>query len=129
MTRKEELKDTLAKLLCELIYLSMPLLLFYAPFYHGNYSYFGVIRYIIFSICALLAFSIGVSLDDYLANENSKYMHIFTLIAIIYNPILPLHLSRDLWMPIDWASAVFLLWYYIERKIYHRTHPREDKKT
>ena len=39
----------------------------------------------------------------------------FGLLAVLFNPIIPVHLSREIWAPIDMAAALFwrsLVWFF-----------------
>lgn len=39
--------------------------------------------------------------------QNQQYWKcVFIGLAVIFNPILPIHLSRELWLPIDIASSI-----------------------
>lgn len=54
----------------------------------------------------------GVSLFSGLRirSRNQQAFVILMLIAAVYNPIVPLHLSRSLWMLLDVGVAGYLLW-------------------
>lgn len=54
----------------------------------------------------------GVSLYSGLRirSRNEQAFVILMLIAAVYNPIVPLHLSRSLWMFLDVGVAGYLLW-------------------
>ena len=34
---------------------------------------------------------------------------VFAIVAVLFNPLLPIHLSRDLWQPIDLICAVLFV--------------------
>ena len=34
---------------------------------------------------------------------------VFAIVAVLFNPLLPIHLSRDLWQPIDVVCAVLFV--------------------
>ena len=119
-----------AKLLAEVIYLAAPAMLLYAPFYPGQYSYYEVLRVFVFIITAYFAFITLTNQDGYFANKNSKYPLMFILIALIFNPLFPIHLSRESWAPIDIICGLLIIFYFVERKIYHRTNKeiREEQE-
>lgn len=54
----------------------------------------------------------GISLYSGLRirSRNEQAFVILMLIAAVYNPIVPLHLSRSLWMLLDVGVAGYLLW-------------------
>tara|TARA_B100001123_G_C15108753_1_gene946601 strand:- start:765 stop:1082 length:318 start_codon:yes stop_codon:yes gene_type:complete len=42
---------------------------------------------------------------------------IFAIILILYNPIIPIHLTREIWLPINFVSAgIYFYGYYKIRK-------------
>jgi hypothetical protein len=41
--------------------------------------------------------------------ERHGWMGTFAVIAVLFNPILPIHLSRELWQPIDVISGIVFL--------------------
>jgi len=118
--KKLETKDRIAKYLLTLFYLTVPGLLFFAPFYDGDYSFFQLLRGVTFIFCGYFAIITLFADDGYSANRNSKYPLIFGIIAIIFNPIIPIHLNRELWAFIDFAAGSFLIFYFIERKAAHK---------
>lgn len=111
-----------AKLLIDIVYLAIPCLLFYTPFYDGDYSYYISLRKVVFLFCGYFTFLTFMYEDGYFANRNSKYPYFFLVITILYNPIIMIHLDKDIWTPINIITGIFLLFYFIERKIYHKTH-------
>ena len=120
--------NRISKFFLEIIYLIVPTMLLNAPFHQGGYSFFEALRNAAFVICFLFALFTFQDRDGYFANANSRYPLIFIIIAFIYNPFLVLHLNRQIWTGIDILSGIFMLWYFIERKIYHRTNPSFQKE-
>ena len=41
--------------------------------------------------------------------EKQLWIWIFGFISLVFNPLIPLHMGRDLWMVIDLLVAVFLI--------------------
>lgn len=65
------------------------------------YGYYQILRWV---ICGVTGYS------AYLAYENNKdsWVWIFGIIAILFNPIAPIHLDRELWSVINIAVAVII---------------------
>lgn len=38
------------------------------------------------------------------------------VIAVLYNPIYPIYLSREVWTPLNWITSGIIFWYYNELK-------------
>lgn len=87
----------------------MPILIIYGCFLllilacmklpYGYYSFLRIVLFIFFLIAAN---------DSY--RKSSKYLPwIFSLIAILYNPVLKIHFVREVWQYINVFTAVILL--------------------
>lgn len=65
------------------------------------YGYYQILRWL---ICGLTGYS------AYSANDHGKnaWTWIFGIIAVLFNPIAPIHLSRELWMVIDIIVAAII---------------------
>lgn len=123
--------NRIAKIFAEMIYLSVPAMLFYAPFHQGRYIFFIYLRGAVSLICFLFTLWTIQDGTDYFADSDSKYPYFFIIIGLIFNPFLILHLTRQLWTAIDIFAGIFFLWYYVERKISHRADPsfhEQEKK-
>jgi hypothetical protein len=61
------------------------------------YSFYTLLRWI---CCAAFAYS------AFTAHEKSRvpWIWIFGVLALLFNPILPVHLRRDTWQIVDWAT-------------------------
>lgn len=66
------------------------------------YGFYMLVRIIVCGVCAYLAYQYEGS------QTASAWLLGFT--AVVYNPIIPIYLSREVWMPIDLLTAVLLLW-------------------
>lgn len=65
------------------------------------YGYYQFLRIAITLVVSINAFE--------LYNKNkSTLLVMFVSIIILYNPIIPVHLSKETWMPINLLTAVFL---------------------
>lgn len=52
----------------------------------------------------------GYTAYGYAQGGSSKLAWTFGGLAVLYNPLLPVYLAREIWMPIDLLTAIFLLW-------------------
>ncbi|MGB7768662.1 MAG: DUF6804 family protein [Verrucomicrobiia bacterium] len=66
------------------------------------YDYYTILRWIACGVSAFTAFQ---------AAETKKFgwLAVFVIVAIVLNPIAPLHLKRDTWALVDIAAGVLLL--------------------
>lgn len=76
-------------------------MLFAALGRHG-YDYYTLLRWIACGVAAYTAFQ---------AMQINKvgWLFVFVIVAIVLNPIIPLHLKRETWAFVDIAAAVLLL--------------------
>ena len=67
------------------------------------YAYYQILRFVVCGTFAYLA---------YMAVQKEHHGHtaIFSVLAVLFNPIVPIHLDRTLWAFIDVGSAGLLLW-------------------
>jgi len=63
------------------------------------YGYYQILRWIVCGSSAYLAYS-------YHESNRVVWMWIFGVIAILFNPILPIYLTKEIWQPIDVVVAV-----------------------
>jgi hypothetical protein len=61
------------------------------------YSFYTVLRWI---CCAVFAFSALTALEQ----DRGFWVWVFGVLAVVFNPIAPLHLKRDTWQSVDWAA-------------------------
>jgi|GEM_PF-517941 len=66
------------------------------------YSYYQILRWIITGIAGYLAYSAY-------KRENSVWAWIFVFIAILFNPLFPIHLNREAWSFINIIVVMILL--------------------
>ena len=66
------------------------------------YGYYRLLRLV---TCGVSAYG------AYVSHETGKvgWLWAFVLVAVLFNPIIPVHLTRELWQPIDVATAAFLV--------------------
>ena len=95
-----------------LFFLIPAALLIIAPLFSFPYGFYTLLRLII---------SITAGYIIYHSYEGGGGINeisiIFALILILYNPIAPVHLSREIWMPINFiTSGIYIFGYYRIRK-------------
>jgi len=76
--------------------------LFLAMIEGWPYGFFTLLRLVVFGTTVYLS---------WLAYKSKKqsWIWIFGFIALVFNPLIPLHLGRDLWMVVDLLVAGFLI--------------------
>lgn len=62
------------------------------------YGYYRLLRLV---TCAAAAYGAYVSYSV----GRMGWLWAFVLVAVVFNPIIPLHLSRQIWLPIDLLTA------------------------
>lgn len=71
---------------------------------HGlPYGYFTLMRFVVCAVTAYLTYL------AYEKNNESLWVWIFGFIAVLFNPIIIIHLTRMQWRPIDLIVGVFLV--------------------
>ncbi len=96
-----------------LFFLIPAILLFIAPLISFPYGFYTLLR-IIVSLTSLT-----VIYQSYKkTNSINEYSIIFSLILILYNPLIPIYLSREIWLPINFVtSAIYLYALFKSRKL------------
>ena len=77
-------------------------LLFLAMIEGWPYGFFTLLRLVIFGTTVYLSWLAYKS-------ERHAWIWIFGFIALVFNPLIPLHLGRGLWVVVDLLVAVFLI--------------------
>ena len=87
-------------------------LLIIAPIISFPYGFYTFLRLVV-TITAIIA------LINSLKNEGgiNNTSIIFGLVAILYNPLIPIHLSREIWMPINFITSGIYFFYLYKIKI------------
>lgn len=66
------------------------------------YGYFQLLRFV---VCGASIF-VAVFANFY---QKLWAIWLFCIIAVLFNPLIPIHLSREIWQPIDIICAVLFL--------------------
>ncbi len=66
------------------------------------YGYYQLLR-------ILITLSAGISTFEFYNKNNQPMMYLFLLIAILFNPLLPLHFNKSIWIIIDLITALIFL--------------------
>lgn len=77
-------------------------LLLFAALGRHPYDYYTLLRWITCGVCVFTAFQAAEM-------KKSGWLWVFIIVAIVFNPLAPLHLKRDTWALVDIAAAVLLL--------------------
>ena len=89
------------------------ILLIIAPIISFPYGFYTFLRLVV-TITAIIAVVSSLK-NEGTVNEMSI---IFGLIAILYNPLIPIYLSREIWMPINFiTSGIYFFFLFKVRKI------------
>jgi hypothetical protein len=69
----------------------------------NRYAYYMLLRVV---VCAVSVYTA----HGYAQAGSSKFGWTFGGLVVLYNPFLPVYLTREIWMPIDLLTAIFLFW-------------------
>jgi FtsH-binding integral membrane protein len=75
------------------------LLLILAAFYRFPYSFYQILRWAVFAIC-------GYSAYISFTQNKTRWVVSFALIALLFNPILSFHFSREIWQIFNIIAAI-----------------------
>ena len=70
------------------------------------YGYYTLVKILVCGFSAVLAYRNYKAADDKLA----AWVWVFLIIAIIFNPLIPLHMQKEVWMVVDTVTGVLFLW-------------------
>ena len=88
-----------------LFFLIPIILLFLAPLISFPYGFYTFLRIIISLTSAIIIYQCYKNF-----NGINEYSIIFTLTLILYNPLIPIYLSREMWLPINFATSGIYLY-------------------
>lgn len=66
------------------------------------YGFFTMLRFVVFAISAYVAWMAYEA-------KKEKWVWIFGFLAVLFNPFIVIHLSREIWSIIDFIVGVFLI--------------------
>ena len=68
------------------------------------YGFYTLLRLIVCGVAILLCY------QEYLTfNSVTSWAVFFSVTALLFNPVFPIHLTREVWAPLDFVSAVALV--------------------
>jgi len=82
------------------------------------YGYFTLLRFVVCAIGIYLAYKI------YEDNKESLWVWAFGFVAILFNPIIIIHLQREQWWVIDLIVGIFFVLSIFLVKIKNKTHEK-----
>jgi len=88
------------KLIKNTWYLLIPTIMLLFALADNPYGYYQILRWVVMLFAGYVAF---LSYE----NKHKIWLWVFVGIAILFNPLTPIHLSRELWSVIDVIVAVF----------------------
>ncbi len=93
----------------KLIFLIPGIFLCIVPFFKFPYGIYTLLRIVVMLSSAFIIY------DNYKKiNKVNATIVIFSIILIVFNPIFPIRLNRELWLPIDLITAAIYFYYYIK---------------
>ena len=82
-----------------IIYITAALLLIaIAPLPYGYYTLLRIV------VTGVLIWAAVIAYD----RQNPTLPWIYGILAVLFNPVIPIYLSREIWLPIDIGTAAFL---------------------
>jgi hypothetical protein len=79
------------------------------PFFKFPYGIYTLLRIVVTLSSAFIIY------DNYKKINNvNPTIVIFSIILLVFNPIFPIKLNRELWLPIDLITAAIYFYYYIK---------------
>ena len=93
----------------KLLFLIPGIFLCIVPFFKFPYGIYTLLRIVVTLSSAFIIY------DNYKRIKNVNVtIVIFSIILIVFNPIFPIRLNRELWLPIDLITAAIYFYYYIK---------------
>jgi hypothetical protein len=93
----------------KLLFLIPGIFLCIVPFFKFPYGIYTLLRIVVTLSSAFIIY------DNYKKiNIVNPTIVIFSIILIVFNPIFPIRLNRELWLPIDLITAAIYFYHYIK---------------
>ena len=81
------------------------------PFFKFPYGIYTLLRIVVTLSAAFVIY------DNYKKlNKVNVTIVIFSIILIVFNPLFPIRLNKELWLPIDLITAAIYFYHYIMKK-------------
>ena len=68
-------------------------------------GYYTLLRLVVTAAAAYVAY------DTFQNDKQSGWIWVFGFVAILFNPLIPIYLDKELWMVIDFAVAILFIVY------------------
>jgi len=78
------------------------ILLITAVFPIGEYGYYVFLRWVVFLTAIYIEYL-------FIEHKRTNWEWVIIIIAILFNPIIPIHLNKELWQMIDIIVAILLI--------------------
>ena len=93
----------------KLIFLIPAIFLCIVPFFKFPYGIYTLLRIVVTLSAAFIIY------DNYKKTNNvNTTIVLFSIILIVFNPIFPIRLSREIWLPIDLITAAVYFYHYMK---------------
>ena len=93
----------------KLLFLIPGIFLCIIPFFKFPYGIYTLLRILVTLSAAFIIY------DSYKkTNKVDLKIVIFSIILIIFNPIFPIRLSKEMWLPIDLIAAIIFFYHYFK---------------
>jgi hypothetical protein len=76
------------------------------------YGYYTLVKILVCGFSAVLAYQNYKTANDSL----SAWVWCFLIIAIAFNPLIPLHMQKEVWMVVDAVTGALFLWLTYETR-------------
>ncbi|NLG16671.1 MAG: hypothetical protein GX556_05000 [Fibrobacter sp.] len=112
----EEDKPNINRIHAILYVIPVPFLAIAVVGISSTYDFYVVLRYVVFFVC-LAVLLIGWIPKDMRSKEPAGIIIANVLIAVTFNPFVPLYLFRGAWVVIDLVAFIYFIFrFYIKRK-------------
>lgn len=93
----------------KLLFLIPAIFLCIVPFFKFPYGIYTLLRIVVTLSAAFIIY------DNYKKTNNvNTTIVLFSIILIVFNPIFPIRLNREMWLPIDLITAAIYFYYYMK---------------
>ncbi|GAF92770.1 unnamed protein product [marine sediment metagenome] len=74
------------------------------------YGFYTLMRLVVCGAAIILAYQ-----EYLLHNQMSGWLVIFAVLALLFNPLIPIYLTREIWAPIDIGAAIIFVLHWRHR--------------